>query len=101
MQGLGTGADLPLRKRRAGAAVPAPRHSGRRIAAFALSEPDAGSDVAAITTRARREGGDWVLDGTKTWISNGGIADHYVVFARTGEDKGDWVRSWSRPAMPG
>ena len=56
---------------------------GEAIAAFALSEPDAGSDVAATATTARRDGGDWVLDGTKTWISNGGIADFYVVFART------------------
>jgi acyl-CoA dehydrogenase len=56
--------------------------SGEAIAAFALSEPDAGSDVQALKTRARREGGDWVLDGVKAWISNGGIADFYVVFAR-------------------
>jgi acyl-CoA dehydrogenase len=56
---------------------------GEAIAAFALSEPDAGSDVAATATTARRDGGDWVLDGAKTWISNGGIADFYVVFART------------------
>ena len=56
---------------------------GEAIAAFALSEPDAGSDVAATATTARRDGGDWVLDGVKTWISNGGIADFYVVFART------------------
>ncbi|HEV7367738.1 acyl-CoA dehydrogenase family protein [Arenibaculum sp.] len=61
---------------------------GRAIAAFALSEPDAGSDVAATATTAIRDGGDWVLDGAKTWISNGGIADHYVVFARTGEAPG-------------
>jgi acyl-CoA dehydrogenase len=61
---------------------------GKAIAAFALSEPDAGSDVAAMTARARRDGGDWVLDGCKTWISNGGIADFYCVFARTGEGAG-------------
>ncbi|HEX9436572.1 MAG TPA: acyl-CoA dehydrogenase family protein [Candidatus Limnocylindria bacterium] len=59
--------------------------AGRRIAAFALSEPDAGSDVAAIGTTACRDGDAYVLDGTKTWISNAGIADQYVVFARTGE----------------
>ncbi len=58
--------------------------AGRKIAAFALSEPDAGSDVAAIATTARRDVDGWVLDGCKTWISNGGIADFYVVFARTG-----------------
>ena len=61
---------------------------GNAIAAFALSEPDAGSDVAAMTTRASRAGGDWVLDGCKTWISNGGIADFYCVFARTGDEGG-------------
>jgi acyl-CoA dehydrogenase len=56
--------------------------SGELIAAFALSEPDAGSDVAAMSASARREGDGWVLDGVKTWISNGGIAHRYVVFAR-------------------
>ncbi len=56
---------------------------GEAIAAFALSEPDAGSDVAAMRTVARRDGdGGWRLDGEKTWISNGGIADFYTVFAR-------------------
>jgi len=58
---------------------------GSAIAAFALSEPAAGSDVAALQCAARRDGDAWVLDGEKTWISNGGIADFYVVFARTGE----------------
>src|SRR3569833_1853275 len=53
------------------------------IAAFALSEPDAGSDVAAIKCSARRDGDSYVLDGQNTWISNGGIADFYCVFART------------------
>jgi alkylation response protein AidB-like acyl-CoA dehydrogenase len=61
---------------------------GRAIAAFALSEPDAGSDVGALTTRARHDGGGWRLDGCKTWISNGGIADFYCVFARTGAETG-------------
>lgn len=61
---------------------------GSAIAAFALSERDAGSDVAAIATTARRDGDAYVLDGEKTWISNGGIADFYVVFARTGEANG-------------
>lgn len=59
--------------------------AGETIAAFALSEPEAGSDVAALSTTARRDGDGWVLDGTKTFISNGGLADRYVVFARTGE----------------
>jgi acyl-CoA dehydrogenase len=61
---------------------------GEAIAAFALSEPDAGSDVGAMTTSARREGEHYVIDGEKTWISNGGIADFYCVFARTGEAAG-------------
>ncbi|MBV8538346.1 MAG: acyl-CoA dehydrogenase family protein [Alphaproteobacteria bacterium] len=59
--------------------------AGRRIAAFALSEPDSGSDVAAMTTTARLDGDHYVIDGKKAWISNGGIAGHYVLFARTGE----------------
>lgn len=59
--------------------------AGRSIAAFALSEPDAGSDVGALSARARRDGEHYVLDGVKTWISNGGIADFYVVFARIDE----------------
>lgn len=62
--------------------------AGETIAAFALSEPDAGSDVAAVSTTARRDGDEWVLDGTKTFISNGGLADRYTVFARTGEGAG-------------
>jgi alkylation response protein AidB-like acyl-CoA dehydrogenase len=57
--------------------------AGQSIAAFALSEPEAGSDVAAMATSARRDGPQYVLNGQKTWISNGGIADFYVVFART------------------
>lgn len=56
--------------------------SGDAIAAFAISEADAGSDVMAMRTTARRDGGGFVLDGSKTWISNAGIADRYVVFAR-------------------
>jgi alkylation response protein AidB-like acyl-CoA dehydrogenase len=61
---------------------------GEAIAAFALSEPGAGSDVAAMQCAARLDGDSYVLDGEKTWISNGGIADFYVVFARTGEAPG-------------
>jgi acyl-CoA dehydrogenase len=61
---------------------------GEAISAFALSEPDAGSDVAAMACSARIDGDHAVLDGEKTWISNGGIADFYVVFARTGEAPG-------------
>jgi alkylation response protein AidB-like acyl-CoA dehydrogenase len=58
------------------------------ISAFALTEPEAGSDVAAMTTSARRDGDDYILDGEKIFISNGGIADVYTVFARTGEAPG-------------
>ena len=59
--------------------------AGEAIAAFALSEPDAGSDVQAMTTTAKRQGDAWSLEGTKTWISNGGIADFYVTFAKADE----------------
>ena len=88
MQGLGTGAIslfgtegqkrdwLPLTR------------SGKAISAFALSEPASGSDVANIAMSARRDGTGFVLNGEKTWISNGGIADVYTVFARTGEAPG-------------
>jgi acyl-CoA dehydrogenase len=62
--------------------------AGTAIAAFALTEAASGSDVANVTTTARRDGDHYVLDGEKTWISNGGIADLYVVFARTGEAAG-------------
>ena len=87
MQGLGTGGISLfgtqeqrqwLRKTRAGEA----------ISAFALSEPRSGSDVANMEMTAARDGGDYVLNGEKTWISNGGIADLYCVFARTGEAPG-------------
>jgi len=83
MQGLGSGAisiaGNDQQKRRYLPRVAA----GEAIAAFALSEPDSGSDVAAMATTARLEGDHYVLDGEKTWISNGGIADFYCVFART------------------
>jgi acyl-CoA dehydrogenase len=65
-----------------------PVRDGKAIAAFALSEPEAGSDVAALAMTATPDGAYFRLDGEKTWISNGGIADHYVVFARTGEAPG-------------
>jgi acyl-CoA dehydrogenase len=85
MQGLGAGpislfGSMEQRK----AWLPRTR-AGKAIAAFALSEPASGSDVANIATAARRDGNGFVLDGEKTWISNGGIADFYIVFARTGE----------------
>ena len=62
--------------------------TGDKIAAFSLSEPEAGSDVAAMSCSARAEGDQWVLNGTKTWISNAGIADFYTVFARTDDTGG-------------
>ena len=85
MQGLGSGAITLFGtedQRRAWLPGVA---DGRKIAAFALSEREAGSDVAAIATTAEPDGAGFVLNGAKTWISNGGIADFYVVFARTGE----------------
>jgi acyl-CoA dehydrogenase len=88
MQGLGTGPISLFGSQAQRQAYLPPVMRGERIAAFALSEPDAGSDVGAIATTARRDAGGYVLDGTKTWISNGGIADHYVVFARTGPQPG-------------
>jgi acyl-CoA dehydrogenase len=88
MQGLGSGAislaGTDEQKRRYLPRVA----SGQAIAAFALSEPEAGSDVAAMSLAAHDDGDAYVLDGEKTWISNGGIADFYVVFARTGEAPG-------------
>ena len=62
--------------------------SGKRLAAYALSEPDAGSDPASMTTRARREADEYVLDGVKTWITNGTVADLIVVFAVTDPAQG-------------
>jgi acyl-CoA dehydrogenase len=97
MQGLGMGAvslfGSPeqrewLERTRAGAA----------IAGFALTEPGSGSDVAATATTAERVQGGWLLNGEKTWISNGGIADVYVIFARTGEAPG--ARGLSAFLMP-
>ncbi len=83
MQGLGSGA-IAL----AGTSLQRARYlpgvaAGNLLAAFALSEPEAGSDVAAMRLSARLDGAHYVLDGEKTWISNGGIADFYCVFART------------------
>jgi acyl-CoA dehydrogenase len=87
MQGLGTGAislfGAPEQQRWL-----AKTRAGRAISAFALSEPRSGSDVANMEMTAVRDGDDYVLSGEKTWISNGGIADLYVVFARTGEAPG-------------
>jgi acyl-CoA dehydrogenase len=62
--------------------------SGEAIAAFAMTEPTSGSDAANMSTSAMRDGNEWVLVGEKSYISNGGIADFYVTFARTGEGEG-------------
>ncbi len=83
MQGLGSGA-ISLAGSDAQKAAWLPKVvSGEAISAFALSEPEAGSDVGAMTCAAKRDGDHYILDGEKTWISNGGIADLYVVFARS------------------
>lgn len=84
MQGLGSG-PISLFGNEAQRARYLPAvAAGERIAAFALSEAEAGSDAAALATTAEADGDAWVLNGSKTWISNAGIADFYVVFARTG-----------------
>jgi acyl-CoA dehydrogenase len=91
MQGLGSGA-ISLH----GTALQREQYlrrvaHGDAIAAFALSEPQAGSDVAAMGCEARAHGDHYIVNGEKTWISNGGIADFYVVFARTGDGGSDAV----------
>jgi len=85
MQGLGSGpislhGSAEQRERYAARAA-----SGQAIAAFAISETNAGSDLGAMETRAHKDGNDYVIDGEKTWISNAGLADFYVVFARTAD----------------
>ncbi|MCE8548209.1 acyl-CoA dehydrogenase family protein [Ruegeria pomeroyi] len=88
MQGLGTGA-ISLFGTPAQQAEWLPlTRSGQAISAFALTEPQSGSDVANSTMTATVDGDDYVLNGEKTWISNGGIADVYTLFARTGEAPG-------------
>ncbi|HEU4929548.1 MAG TPA: acyl-CoA dehydrogenase family protein [Candidatus Krumholzibacteria bacterium] len=73
--------------------------SGQSVAAFAASEREAGSDLSAIATTARHDGGYYVIDGEKTWISNAGIADFYVVFARTGEKLSAFVVDAGTPGV--
>jgi acyl-CoA dehydrogenase len=85
MQGLGSGPIVLAGTEKQRSTYLPKAAAGEAIAAFALSEPEAGSDVQAMTTTARRSGAHWVLDGTKTWISNGGIADFYVTFAKAEE----------------
>ncbi|WP_425291563.1 acyl-CoA dehydrogenase family protein [Aminobacter anthyllidis] len=88
MQGLGTGAISLSGSDELRQAILPKIAQGELISAFALTEPDAGSDVAAMATSARRDSDHYVLDGEKIFISNGGIADVYTVFARTGEAPG-------------
>ncbi|MDV6225996.1 acyl-CoA dehydrogenase family protein [Nitratireductor aquimarinus] len=87
MQGLGTGAISLFGTPEQQQWLDRTR-AGKALSAFALSEPRSGSDVANMDMAATRDGSDYVLSGEKTWISNGGIADLYTVFARTGEAPG-------------
>jgi acyl-CoA dehydrogenase len=88
MQGLGSGTITLFGTEAQKAAYLPAVASGAKIAAFALTEPDSGSDVASIETRAEALGDGYIVDGAKTYISNGGIADFYILFARTGEAPG-------------
>ena len=88
MQGLGSGAISLFGSGEQKAEWLPKVASGEAIAAFAMTEPECGSDAANIAMTARPDGNGWVLDGEKTYISNGGIADFYVTFARSGEGKG-------------
>jgi acyl-CoA dehydrogenase len=88
MQGLGSGPISLFGSAQQQSAYLEAVAAGRKISAFALSEPNAGSDVAAMECRATQDGDHWVLNGCKTWISNAGIADFYTVFARTDDSGG-------------
>lgn len=98
MQGLGTGAISLFGSQEHKLEWLSKTRAGEAISAFALTEPQSGSDVASSTMTATLEGDDYVLNGEKTWISNGGIADVYTVFARTGEAPG--ARGLSAFIMP-
>ncbi|MEM1047936.1 MAG: acyl-CoA dehydrogenase family protein [Pseudomonadota bacterium] len=98
MQGLGTGAITLFGSDSQKAWLDRTR-SGEVLSAFALSEPASGSDVANLSTTAVRDGTDYILSGEKTWISNGGIAGLYCVFARTGEAPG--AKGLSAFVLPG
>ncbi|MEU3524839.1 acyl-CoA dehydrogenase family protein [Streptomyces sp. NPDC038707] len=71
---------------------------GGLLGAYCLSEPSSGSDAASLRTKAVREGGTWVIDGTKAWTTHGGIADFYTVMARTGEDGPRGITAFLVPA---
>ena len=75
--------------------------SGRTMGCYALTEPDAGSDTAALSTRARPDGDGWRISGAKQWISNGGFADLFVVFARTGGEGAHGVSAFITPRAEG
>jgi acyl-CoA dehydrogenase len=99
MQGLGSGAISlfgTVEQKRAWLPKVA---AGEAVAAFAMTEPECGSDAANLATSAMRDGNEWVLVGEKTYISNGGIADFYLTFARTGEGEG--ARGLSAFIVPG
>lgn len=83
MQGLGTAAVALFGSEAQQRRTLAPARAGQSIAALAMTEPQSGSDVAAVTTTAVPDGDGWVIDGEKTYISNAGIADHYLVLARS------------------
>ena len=83
MQGLGSGAISMFGNAAQKSAYLPAVAAGKKIAAFALTEPDAGSDAAAMSTHLRREGDHYLANGQKTFISNGGIADFYTLFAKT------------------
>ncbi len=88
MQGLGSGAISLFGTPGQKSEWLPPTRAGRAVPAFALTEPRSGSDVANMAMTAARDGGDYILNGEKTWISNGGIADFHTLFARTGEAPG-------------
>ncbi|MGF1548918.1 MAG: acyl-CoA dehydrogenase family protein [Sphingomonadaceae bacterium] len=98
MQGLGSGTPSLFGSEKQKAAWLPRVAAGEAIAAFALTEPGSGSDVAAMETAARRDGEEWVLDGAKTYISNGGIADFHTVFARTGGEGAKGISAFLLPA---
>lgn len=98
MQGLGSGAISLFGSEGQKTAVLPRVAQGTAVAAFALSEVDAGSDVAGMQCQARREGDHYLIEGEKTWISNGGIADFYVVFARTPNPAAESAAELSAPS---
>ena len=103
MQGLGTGAVAIAGSNELRAQVLPKARRGEWIAAFALSEKEAGSDVAAMNCRARQDGGHYVLDGEKTWISNGGIAESIRCLREPAKRRarGAFRRSWCFRTIPG